>query len=73
MIALQGFAWFAREPQLIGGAEGARIRTEISRLTQPALDLPSQKAAKVVKIRALTHRSTPGSGIFASCPFLSAV
>ncbi len=40
MIAHQGFAWIAREPELISGAEGAHIRTEISRLAQPVLNLP---------------------------------
>ena len=29
-----GFAWVAREPKLMCGAEGARILTEINRLTQ---------------------------------------
>lgn len=34
MVALQGFAWIAREPKLMYGAERARILTEINRLTQ---------------------------------------
>ena len=33
-VRASGFAWVAREPQLICGAEGARILTEINRLTQ---------------------------------------
>ena len=33
MTCASGFAWVAREPQLIGGALGARILTEINSIT----------------------------------------
>lgn len=33
-VRASGFAWVAREPQLMYGAKGARILTEINRLTQ---------------------------------------
>jgi hypothetical protein len=34
MTSASGFAWVAREPKLMVGAEGARILTEISRIPQ---------------------------------------
>ena len=39
-IALQGFACIAREPKLIYRAEGAHIRTEMSRIPQSAREPP---------------------------------
>jgi hypothetical protein len=36
-----GFAWVAREPQLMCGAKGAHILTEINRLPQPDWHAPA--------------------------------
>ena len=40
-VRASGFAWVAREPQLMYGAKRARILTEINRLTQ--LDFPTKR------------------------------
>jgi hypothetical protein len=47
MTSASGFTWFAREPELIVGAEGARILTEINRLPQPPLLAPSKKSNQI--------------------------
>jgi hypothetical protein len=45
MIRASGFAWVAREPQLMYGAKGARILTEINRLPHsfPVSNRPTGK------------------------------
>jgi hypothetical protein len=46
MTALQASPGFAREPQLMDGAEVACILTEINRLPQPISAAPAQKPAE---------------------------
>jgi len=45
-IRASGFSWVAREPKLICGAKGARILTEINRLTQLASPPNDENEAK---------------------------
>jgi hypothetical protein len=56
-----GFAWVAREPQLMCGAKGARILTEINRLPQSSRLSPKQNCTR---IRRLNRRfaASPGPG-----------
>lgn len=44
------FAWLAREPQLMYGAKGARILTEINRLTQIDFLLDSENRNPVLPL-----------------------
>ncbi len=46
MTSASGFTWFAREPELIGGAEGARILTEINRLPQRLPQTPIENLTR---------------------------
>ena len=41
-VRASGFAWDAREPKLMCGARGARILTEINRLSQPDFPLNAE-------------------------------
>jgi hypothetical protein len=45
MTSASGITWVAREPKLMDGAKGARIRTEIYRLPRPH-PVPQIRATK---------------------------
>jgi hypothetical protein len=49
-VRASGFAWVAREPKLIYGAEKARILTEINRLTQIDFLLDSENRGPVLPL-----------------------
>jgi len=49
-VRASGFAWVAREPKLICGAEKARILTEINRLTQIDFLLDSENRNPVLPL-----------------------
>ena len=70
MTSASGLTWFAREPELICGAEGARILTEINRLPQfdPVSHCKIQPAPRFFSDRFPTG---PGHALFQTLPVLS--
>jgi hypothetical protein len=67
MTSASGFTWFAREPELIVGAEGARILTEINRLPQPLLLAHAKISVGSWRLQA---RFAAAAGDLASHPLL---